>query len=113
AMVGGKLREPGEVRTRGLRVLAEGRHRHQAGDQHGAALDEGAELGRSAPRLALLAGYVDLDEDLCPWLRMAAELLERGVTGDRVDQAAGRQQLFHLAALEVADEVPLDRKSVV
>ena len=39
---------------------------------------------------------------------MAAELLQGRVGGDRVDQAAERQQLLHLAALQVADEVPLE-----
>ena len=42
-----------------------------------------------------------------PW---RAELLERRVGGDRVDQAAERQQLLHLAALQVADEVPARRR---
>ena len=39
---------------------------------------------------------------------VAAELLERRVARHRVDQAAERQQLLHLAALQVADEVPLE-----
>ena len=40
---------------------------------------------------------------------VAPELLEGRVGGDRVDQAADRQQLLDLAALEVADEVPGER----
>ena len=38
--------------------------------------------------------------------RVAAELLERRVGGDRVDQPDQRQDPLHLAALQVADEVP-------
>ena len=56
--------------------------------------------------LALLAGDVDLDQDLGLRPAVAAELLQRRLGGDRVDQAAERQQLLHLAALQVADEVP-------
>ena len=58
--------------------------------------------------LALLAGDVDLDQHLGALVAVAAELLEDGIGGDRVDQPAARQQQLHLAALQVADEVPLE-----
>ena len=67
-------------------ILGERRHRHQARDPHGSALDEGAELVRGDAGLALLPGHVDLDEDLGLRRAVRLELLERGVGGDRVDQ---------------------------
>ena len=66
------------------------------------------QLLRGDAALALLAGDVDLDQHLGLRLAVASELLERRVGGDRVDQAAERQQLLDLAALQVADEVPLE-----
>src|SRR3954453_656655 len=94
--------------SRGLRVLTEGGHRHQAGDAHWAALDEGSELRGGDAALALLSGYVDLDQDLGVGGGVLAELLQDRVGGARVDQAAKWQELLHLAALQVADEVPLE-----
>ncbi len=43
-------RQAREIRPGGLGVLGEGRHRHQPGDPHGAALDELVELGRGRRR---------------------------------------------------------------
>ena len=62
-------------------------------------------LGRDAG-LALLAGDVDLDEDLRLGRRVALELAQRGVRRDRVDELGVRDDLLDLAALELADEVP-------
>ena len=68
-----------------------------------------AELAGVDSALALLAGDVDLDQDLGLRRRRAwPSCGERRVAGDRVDQAADRQQLLDLAALQVADEVPLE-----
>ena len=75
-------------------------------DADRAAGDEVGELGgRDAP-LPLLFGDVDLDQHLGLGRAVAAELLERRVGADRVDQPHQRQDLLDLAALQVADEVP-------
>ena len=97
------------MRPRGLRVLAERRHRHQADDADRAALDERrrARRGRRPPLPSSPATLTSTRTSVSG-VAVAAELLERRVGGDRVDQAAERQQLLHLAALQVADEVPLE-----
>jgi hypothetical protein len=41
------------------------------------------------------------------------ELRERRLGGDRVDQADARRDVLHLAALERADEVPLEQWAVL
>ena len=87
-MLGGKLRQPGEMRPRSLRVLAERGHRHQAADADRRALDEGGELGRCDAALALLAGDIDLDQDLGVRGRVLAELSQHRLSGDRMDQPA-------------------------
>ena len=69
-----------------------------------------AERGGRDPGLALLPRDVDLDEDLGLRRAVALELRERRVRGDGVDQLDERQDLAHLAALELADEVPAQRR---
>ena len=69
--------------------------------------DEVAELvGRDAG-LALLPGDVHLEEDLARWVLL--ELRERRLGRNRVDQPDTRGDVLHLAALERADEVPLEQ----
>src|SRR5436305_10986673 len=77
SVVGGKLGEAGEMGARVLRVLAEGRHRHQPADRDRAALEKRTQVRWRHASLALLAGHVDLDQDLRLWPAVAAELLER------------------------------------
>src|SRR5262249_11848015 len=96
AALPGQLRETGEIRARLLRILRERGHRHQAGDRDRTALDEVAEGSGLDPALALLAGEVDLDQDLRLRPAVLAELLERGFRGDRVDQTYQRQDPLDL-----------------
>ena len=96
------------MRARGLRVRAEWRHRHQTADPDRAALDEGGQVVGRHSSLALLGGDVDLDQDFGLRSAVLAELAQDRVGGDRVDEAAERQHLLQLAALQVADEVPLE-----
>src|SRR3954451_21020425 len=104
----GELLEGREVAPAGLRILGERRHRHQAADPHGSALEEGREVVRGDAGLALLPRHVDLDEDLGLRRAVLPELAQRGVGGDRVDQLGVREDLLDLAALELADEVPAE-----
>src|SRR5215218_5142606 len=100
----GELTQGGEMAPAVLRDLRERRHRHEAADPHGRALDEGAELARGDAGLALLPRHVDLDEDLRLGRAVALELAQRGVRGDGVDELNVREDLLDLAALELADE---------
>src|SRR5215213_6458656 len=102
----GELAQGGEMPPAVLRDLGERGHRHEAGDAHGRALDERAELGRGDAGLPLLPRHVDLDEDLRLGRAVALELAQRGVRGDGVDELNVREDLLDLAALELADEVP-------
>src|SRR5215218_1089327 len=92
--------QPSEVRPRFLRIAREGRHRRQAADLDGAALDEGLELLGADAGLRLLAGEVHLDE------RRKLELLRGRLRVERVHELADRADRLRLPALEVADEVP-------
>src|SRR3954453_22026271 len=104
----GELLERREVAPAGFRILCERRHRHQAADPHGSALEEGRELVRVDAGLALVPRHIDLDEDLGLGRAVLAELVERRVRRDRVDQLHVREDLLDLAALELADEVPAE-----
>src|SRR5918995_617941 len=112
AVLAGELPQGGEVRPALLGILRERRHRHQPHDRHGAALDEGAELGRGDAGLGLLPRDVDLDEHLGVRRPVLAELAQRGVRGDGVDELDVREQVLDLAALELADEVPAEHARV-
>src|SRR5215208_3377571 len=103
-----ELLEGREVAPAGLRILGERGHRHQPADPHGSALEEARELVRVDAGLALVPRDVDLDEDLGPRRAVLAELVQRGVRRDRVDQLRVREDLLDLAALELADEVPAE-----
>ena len=96
---------------RGLGVLAERRHRHQADDADRAALDERRRARPGAtPPLPSSPATLTSTRTSVSGVAVAAELLERRVGGDRVDQPAERQHLLDLAALQVADEVPGRRR---
>jgi len=66
------------------------------------------DLGRGDAGLALLAGDVDLEQDLGLRRPVGRELAQRGLGGDRVDQLGEREDLLDLARLQLADEVPAE-----
>src|SRR5215203_5196536 len=107
-VVGRELRQSRERRSRRLRIGAERRHCYQPHDAHRAALDELAQLSRRHPALALLARDVDLDKHLGLVRAVPPQLIQRRVTGDRMNQPHQRQDALDLPALDVADEVPCE-----
>jgi hypothetical protein len=109
-VLGCQLGQAGEVAAVVLGSLHEGGHRHQAGHGHRAARDEVAQLGRVDAGLPLLPGHVDLDQHLVG--RVLLQLAHGRLRGERVDQAHVRRDLLHLAALELADEVPREQVAV-
>ncbi len=111
AVLGGQLRQAGEVAPAVLRVLDERRHRHQAGDRAGAALDVGGELGGVHALLRVLARHVHLDQHLRR--RVLLEPPQRRLRRDRVDQPDVRGDVLQLAALDGADEVPGEQVAVL
>src|SRR3954447_14233260 len=110
AVLAGELRQRAEVGTAVLGAGGGRRHRHQPDDGHGAACDERPQLAGVDPGLAGLAGDVDLHEDLRAGGPVASELLERGVAGHGVDELDAPDDLADLAALELTDEVPAERR---
>src|SRR3954470_19079431 len=104
----GELAQRGEMGAARLWIGREGRHGHEPGNPDGAAGDEAAELVGGDAGLALLTRHVDLEQHLRVRRGVALELAQRGVGGDGVDELHERDDLAHLAALELADEVPAE-----
>src|SRR6266540_5650176 len=77
----GELAQAAEVRTRGLGIVARGRHRHQPAYVV-VELEEARKLLRRDARLRRLAGEIDLDE------RRNRQPLRRRLGGERVTELA-------------------------
>ena len=105
----GQLGEAGEMGPRGLRVLAE-----RAASSSGPPTRTGQRSMNSpssagaTPPLPSSPATLTSTRTSVSGVAVAPELLQDRVGGDRVDQPAERQHLLHLAALQVADEVPLE-----
>src|SRR5207244_2141708 len=104
-----------KVRTRGFRVVDGGRQEHQA-DEPGAAetlarVEYRSELRFARAVLRRLAGEIDLDEQIDSSSRRRffnPRYQLRGV--DRVDQIEARAGFFCFVRLEMADQMPAERK---
>ena len=104
-MRGRERRKPTEPGPRGLRVVGQRRHRHEAANPGKAFQPSADRVGRHA-RLRGLAGEVDLQE------RRDREPPGGRLRVDRVDQLADRVDCTRLVRLEVPDEVPAEGVAV-
>ncbi len=111
-MRGGEFAQRGKVAAVGFGVDHRRWHGHQAGHPDRTARDESREFGWRDTSLGLLSGDVDFDEDIRFRRGVTAQLFERRIRGDGMDQLDLGQQLADLAALQLPDEVPGEHAGV-